>query len=275
MVLGTDIASRKEAYPDLKAFDLKGGFLYGPIPSRRLGFSLGVNILPLDIKVCTWDCLYCQCGWTDRSIDQKHVDPARFPTVETLTAAFEEGFATLAAAGRLPESITFSGNGEPTLHPRFEAVVDALLAARDRHLPASKTSVLSNGERLDEATVRAALDRLDRRCMKLDAGDDVMTERVDRPLTPFRIDAYIEALRQLKPVTIQSFFMQGSVDNTTPQAVDAWAARLKAIAPCEVHVYSLDRVPPAKGIRKAPRETLEAIAAVAAREAGCPARVFA
>jgi wyosine [tRNA(Phe)-imidazoG37] synthetase (radical SAM superfamily) len=274
MVLGLDIAARQTAYPGMHAFELKGGILYGPIPSRRLGFSLGVNILPLDLKVCTWDCLYCQCGWTDRSVDQTRVDPVHFPSIQTLAAAFEEGFAELAGKGRRPESITLSGNGEPTLHPRFGEAVDALIRARDRHLPGAKTSILSNGERLGEAGIRSALDRLDIRCLKLDAGDEKTSALLDRPLTPFDLGRYVENLKQLKRVTLQAFFTQGAVDNTTPGIVSAWLACLREIRPAEVHLYSLDRVPPAKGLKKTPAAVLEAIAERARDEVGVDARVF-
>mgnify|MGYP001618144926 CR=1 FL=1 len=275
MVLGSDIAARQGAYPGMHAFELKGGILYGPIPSRRLGFSLGVNILPLDVKVCTWDCLYCQCGWTDRGVDQAKVDPARFPSIPTLAAAFDEGFAELARQGKRPESVTLSGNGEPTLHPRFEEAVDALIRARDRHLPGAKTSILSNGERLGEAGIRSAFDRLDIRCLKLDAGDERTTALLDRPLTPFDMKRHLENLKRLKRVTIQAFFAQGAVDNTTPEAVTAWLACLKEVRPAGVHLYSLDRVPPAKGLRKVPPEALEAIAGRVRGEVGVDAQVFA
>ena len=275
MVLGADIAARQPTYPGMHAFELKGGILYGPIPSRRLGFSLGVNILPLDVKVCTWDCLYCQCGWTDRSVDQARVDPARFPSVQILSDAFEQGFAALAREGRTPESLTLSGNGEPTLHPEFAKAVEVLIRARDRHLPRAKTSILSNGERIGEEAVRRALDRLDLRCMKLDAGDDATTQKIDRPLTPFSVDRYVGNLRKLKPVTIQSFFMKGAVDNTGEAAVSGWISRLREIRPLEVHLYSLDRVPPAKGLERAGTEVLKPLAGRVLRETGIPAKVFA
>ena len=274
MVLGLDIDARKAQSPGLHPFELKGGILYGPIPSRRLGFSLGVNLLPMDVKVCTWDCLYCQCGWTDRTVDQARVDPARFPSIAVLSEAFEGGFEALAREGKRPGSITLSGNGEPTLHPRFEEAVDALIRARDRHLPEAKTSILSNGERIGEPSVRAALDRLDQRCMKLDAGDAGMTEKIDRPLTPFDLDAYVGNLKRLKPLILQSFFMQGSVDNTTETAVQAWMGQVARIQPLEVHLYSLDRIPPAKGLTRASRDALDAVAA-RVLASGIQASVFA
>ena len=274
MVLGLDIDARGATYPGLAAFDLKGGILYGPIPSRRLGFSLGVNLLPFDVKVCTWDCLYCQCGWTDRGADPTKVAPARFPTVDGLRQAFREGFAALAKEGRIPESITLSGNGEPTLHPRFGAAVDTLIAARDEFLPRAKTSALSNGERLGEPEVRDALRRLDQRCMKLDAGDERTTALLDRPLTPFSLDAYVGNLKKLKPVTVQAFFVRGAVDNTGEGAVGAWLERLAEIRPLEVHLYALDRIPPAKGLEKVPEAALREIAARVGG-AGLKATVFA
>ena len=270
MVLGLDIGTRQAAYPGLRPFELKGGILYGPIPSRRLGFSLGVNLLPLDVKVCTWDCLYCQCGWSDRGIDMLRVPEDRFPTLATLETAFDEGFSKLAAEGRVPESITLSGNGEPTLHPRFEAAVDLLIRSRDRLLPEAKLSVLSNGERLGEPSVRAALDRLDLRCMKLDAGDP---GTIDRPLTPFDPEAYLERLALLRDVTVQAFFMQGAVDNTREEAVAPWLERLGRLRPVSVHLYSLDRVPPARDLRKTAPGVLEAVAG-RVRALGLSAEVF-
>ena len=222
-----------------------------------------MNLLPFGEKVCTWDCLYCQCGWTDRAVDQAHVDPATFPSVALLSETFEREFAALAKAGKAPESLTLSGNGEPTLHPEFEKAVDALIRSRDLHLPKAKTSILSNGERIGEASVRRALDRLDQRCMKLDPGG----EKVDRPLTPYSEEAYVANLRHLKPVTIQSFFLGG--EDATP-----WIAHLKAIQPLEVHLYSLDRVPPAKGLKPEGKEVLDSVAE-RVRAAGFPARVFA
>lgn len=271
MVLGLDIDRRKEAYPALRPFELKGGILYGPIPSRRLGLSLGVNLLPLDVKICTWDCLYCQCGWSDRSVDMLRVPEDRFPSLAVLEAAFEEGFPRLAREGKAPASITLSGNGEPTLHPRFEEAVDLLNRARDRFLPQARTGVLSNGERLAEASVRAALDRLDRRYMKLDAGD---AQVVDRPLTPFDPDAYLSRLALLRDVTVQAFFLQGAVDNTREEDLAPWLERLGRLKPVSVHLYSLDRVPPARGLLKVPERTLESIAA-RVRERGLKAEVFA
>ncbi len=274
MVLGLDIDARQAAYPGLHLFDLKDGILYGPIPSRRLGLSLGINFLPYGNKTCSWDCLYCQCGWTGKEGSPAAADPARFPTVAELSAAFEEGFPALAKAGQSPDTLTLSGNGEPTLHPRFGEAVDALIRSRDRHLPKAKISILSNAERAAEPEVRAALMRLDARCMKLDAGDAATTERLDRPLTPFDLDRHVAALAALRPVLIQSFFVAGALDNTGPGLVAPWLDCLGKIAPEEVHLYSLDRVPPAKGLQAVPKAVLEGIAG-RVRARGIPARVFA
>ncbi len=270
MVLGLDIDARQAAYPGLHLFDLKDGILYGPIPSRRLGLSLGINFLPYGDKTCSWDCLYCQCGWTSKEASPLG-DPARFPTVSELSAAFEEGFAALARAGTLPDTLTLSGNGEPTLHPRFGESVDALIRARDRHLPKARISILSNAERAAEPEVRAALMRMDNRCMKLDAGDAAV---LDRPLTPFDLDRHVETLAALRPVVIQSFFVQGALDNTTEALVAPWLDCLVRIRPEEVHLYSLDRVPPAKGLERVPADRLEGIAAMAFKR-GITAKVFA
>ena len=270
MPLGLDIDARQAAYPGLSLFDLKDGVLYGPIPSRRLGLSLGINLLPYGGKTCSWDCLYCQCGWTAKDGDPLG-DPARYPTVDELADAFEEGFPALVREGRMPDTLTLSGNGEPTLHPDFPGAVDALIRARDRHLPEAKISILSNAERAAEPAVRAALMRLDVRCMKLDPGDAFA---IDRPLTPFDLARHVEALRALRPLTVQAFFVSGAVDNTGAGAVGPWLDGLERVGPEEVHLYSLDRVPPAKGLTAVPKARLEDIAVLAVKR-GIPARVFA
>ncbi len=259
--------------PTLKPWSLQGGILYGPIRTRRYGLSLGVNLLPPNAKVCAFDCIYCQCGWTVEK------DPAawarmRHPSVSEVGAALEETLPALAREGKTPDSITLSGNGEPTLHPDFAAAIDAILAARGRFAPSARVVALSNGAGLARPGVREAMRRLDIRAMKLDAGDERTFDRINRPVVPADLDAYESDLRSIAPVIAQACFVTGSVDNASDACVGPWLERLARIRPAELHVYTLDRIPPDRGLRRVPRERLEAIAACARREAGVPARVF-
>jgi len=186
----------------------------------------------------------------------------------------EAGFAGLVAEGNIPDAIVGSGNGEPTIYPEFEAAVDLVLAARGQWFPKTRTMVLTSGTELGRDEIRRACDRLDERCVKLDAGDAKMLKRIDIPLVPFTLESLTENCRKLRDVTIQSFFTRGVVDNTKPPAVAAWLDRLAEIRPIEVQVYSLDRVPAAKGLKRVPPEDLEALAAKAHARLGVPTQVY-
>ncbi|MBI2920085.1 MAG: radical SAM protein [Planctomycetes bacterium] len=261
-------------YRDLKPWALPGGLLYGPFPTRRKGRALGVNLLPAGEKVCTFNCVYCQCGWTRSSPLKSDGWKALCPSLDAVGRGLEEGFAGLLADGNGPDAIVVSGNGEPTLYPEFEAAVERVRAARDRWFPGVRTMVLTAGTELGREDVRRGCDRLDERCVKLDAGDARTLKRIDLPLVPFVLDDLVANCRRLRDVTIQSFFTRGVVDNTGEPAVVAWLDRLAEIRPIEVQVYSLDRVPPAKGLRKVPREDLEALAERAGRRLGIPTHVY-
>jgi wyosine [tRNA(Phe)-imidazoG37] synthetase (radical SAM superfamily) len=261
------------AYAELKPWTLPEGLLYGPFPTRRKGRALGVNLLPPSEKVCTFNCVYCQCGWTPAAPAKMDWE-GKCPTTEDVARGLENGFSTLKRDGNLPDAIVVSGNGEPTLYPKFGEAVDLVLAARDRHFPGVRTMVLTAGTELGRPEVRRACDRLDERCVKLDAGDPRTLRRIDIPLVPFTLDDLVANCAKLRDVSVQSFFTQGAVDNTTRPALDAWLARLKEIRPVEVQVYSLDRVPPAKGLRRVAREELLSIAREAESATGAPAHVY-
>lgn len=261
-------------YRELKSWVLPGGLLYGPFPTRRKGRALGVNLLPAGEKVCTFNCVYCQCGWTSGSPLKSDAWKALCPPLEAVRRGLEEGFAGLLADGNRPDAVVVSGNGEPTLYPEFEAAVGLVLAARDQWFPGVRTMVLTAGTELGREDVRRACDRLDERCVKLDAGDAKTLKRIDIPLVPFTLEGLVSNCRRLRDVTIQSFFTRGAVDNTTEPAIAAWLDRLAEIRPIEVQVYSLDRVPPAKGLKKVPREDLEAIAERAGKRLGVPTQVY-
>lgn len=225
--------------------------VYGPVQSRRLGRSLGVNLAPAGVKACNFNCVYCQYGWTERPHVSQWPDPA------LITAAVDEA---LAAAGGI-DHITVAGNGEPTLHPAFARVVDGLLAVRAKRAPRARLAILSNASTLSRLDVRYSLARFDERHMKLDAGDATTLLRMNA--CPVSLGRLIGDLRTLGGVTLQSMFVRdatGSIDNTTPSAVAAWLAAVEQIKPELVHVYSLDRTPARASLLKVPPETLRDIA---------------
>jgi len=218
--------------------------VYGPIHSRRLGRSLGVNLLPAAAKICNMNCAYCQYGLTRGSV-RRHQTP-EWPTVEAVAAAVERRLARAAADNEVIDRITVAGHGEPTLHPEFDLVVEQLRAARDRIAPGISLAILSNSTTAGRADIRRALARFDERHMKLDAGDAFTYSLVNGPGAP--VSEIVNALSHLGDVTIQSMFVRdrsGQIDNTTDGAVDQWLRALEQIRPRSVHLYTLDR-PPAR-----------------------------
>jgi wyosine [tRNA(Phe)-imidazoG37] synthetase (radical SAM superfamily) len=252
--------------PPIVSIPLQTGLVYGPLASRRLGRSLGVNLLPENRKICNFNCPYCQYGWTPAGT---LAGPLDWPAPIAVARAVE------AALGGDPaiDSITLAGNGEPTLHPGFGEVVERLRAVRDRLAPAARIAVLSNSSTVGRPGVIAALRRLDGRYMKLDAGDEATMRRVNG--TRLDAEGIVSGLSRLDDVVLQAMFVRGpsGVDNTTPAALQPWLDAVIRIRPSAVHVYSLDR--PAASIRleRVPRATLEQITERVGR-AGIKAEVF-
>ena len=238
------------------------GVVYGPVRSRRLGVSLGINALPPRGKVCTFDCLYCQYGWTDET-----GAGVAYPSVAEVLEGVE---AALAACAAPPAHLTFSGNGEPTLHPRFTELVDGVIRIRDRRAPSARTAVLSNGTRVGDPSIREALGRLDVRIMKLDAGTDETLRRFNRPAPGISIDEIVDGLRSLGGVTIQSLFAAGPAGNSTPADIEAWVRRVVEISPVAVQIYTLDREWPSELIEPLDAAGLEAILAAGAAAVQAP-----
>jgi len=235
--------------------ELKRGITYGPVSSRRLGRSLGINVLGGGGKVCTFDCLYCQYGWTPPdSISRSSFDS--LPAPDAVVSAVE---AALAGLAEPPAYLTFSGNGEPTLHPRLGEIVDGVIAVRDRSAPAARTAVLSNSTRVHDARVRAALARLDVRIMKLDAGTEATFARFNRPLGGVTLAHVLAGLRALGGVTIQALFADGPDGNTNPEEIRAWVDAVVSVRPVAVQVYTLARGYPSDRIGPVGPRLLEAI----------------
>jgi wyosine [tRNA(Phe)-imidazoG37] synthetase (radical SAM superfamily) len=251
---------------------LQSQIAYGPVASRRLGRSLGVNVLPEGSKVCNFNCPYCQYGWTPPLVRERLDGNARlaWPPVRSIIDAVNEA---LAVNGQI-DRITLAGNGEPTLHPEFARIVEGLRVARDGRSPGARLAILSNASTCMDSRVAAALGALDECYMKLDAGDDVMLRRMNGAAVPIR--AVIDGLRALPDVTLQSLFTRdaaGRIDNTTPDALASWIDAVRAVAPRAVHVYTIDRDPAWGRLERVPRSELERIAALVERE-GIPAAVF-
>ncbi|MBN1516291.1 radical SAM protein [Candidatus Sumerlaeota bacterium] len=256
----------------MKVDGLISRIIFGPVDSRRYGRSLGVNPLPAGVKLCSFNCPYCECGWTDVPASRE-ARAELFPTAAEITTALRTVLEQ-AAAEKLPiDTITFAGNGEPTLHPEFPALIDAALAARNELAPSAGLVALSNSTTLHRPEIVAALSKLDRQVMKLDAGTQECFRRIAMPIEPMSLDSIEANIQKLSRVVLQCMFVQGRVDNTGDEEVAAWLERVKRIQPLSVQIYSLDRKAADYRLEPVPRETLERIAE-RVRQAGLMAEVF-
>ncbi len=262
------------ATESLKEIALQSGIIYGPVRSRRLGLSLGINLLPTDYKVCSYNCLYCQYGWTPR----RSLNPAHalkdLPQPAEVRVALEKALRSVVRKRAKLDAVTFSGNGESTLHPEFPEIVDLAAALRDRYLPQLKLAILSNSSTVPREEIRAALNRLDARMMKLDAGSEEIVHQLNGPAPPFYLKEIVDGLKQLKDVILQSLFVQGRICNADPDAIAQWIERVREIRPALVQIYSLDRVPADARIWKINLPTLEWIANQVRWQAGVKAEIY-
>lgn len=239
--------------------------IYGPIHSRRLGVSLGINLMPTTAKLCTFDCVYCECGWN------QPVSHPSLPTREEVRIALE---SQLSIAVEPIDVITFSGNGEPTLHPDFLGIIQDTCALRDQYCPKAKVSVLSNSTQLGRTDVIEALRLCDNRILKLDSAIDATMRLIDKPvnaqLTVKQIAQWLSIFDG--DFTLQTCFLRGeyqdqTIDNTTPEELTAWYKMVDYLHPKQVMIYVIDRVTPLETLEKIPAETMEKIA-IPLREKG-------
>lgn len=249
--------------------------IFGPIHSRRLGTSLGINLMPSDGKICSFDCLYCEAGYNAQGAGN-----AGLPDEERVLQQLEDKLREMKEKGENLDVITFSGNGEPTLHPKFAEIVDGTLALRDRYFPNAKVSVLTNSTRIFTPRVVEALKKVDNNILKLDSAIEHTMRLVDRPNDPdFTVERTVEALKQFEGTgIIQTMLLRGShdgetVDNTTPEEIDALISAYEEIKPASVMIYSLDRSTPEEKLVKVPKEELERIASKITDETGLPVTV--
>ena len=235
--------------------------IFGPIHSRRLGLSLGINLMPHDGKICTFDCIYCECGL---NIQRRPHSPR--PTREEISEALEARLQQMQKEGRMPDVLTFAGNGEPTAHPDFPGIIDDTIRLRDAYCPAAKVSVLSNATLAGRPKVHAALMKVDNNILKLDTVSPEYISIVNQPCIPFDVTATVNALASYHGhVIVQTMFMRGcddegrSVDNTGDSYVLPWLEAVEKIRPSQVMVYTIDRETPEHGLRKATHEDLDRI----------------
>ena len=234
--------------------------IFGPVHSRRLGISLGINLLPADGKVCTFDCIYCECGFNE---DHRPQQP--LPTREQVAEKLEEKLKQMLADGQLPDVLTFAGNGEPTCHPHFPEIIADTIALRNKYCPQAKVSVLSNSTMIHRKQVHDALMLVDNNILKLDTVDPLYINKVDHPAGTYDVQAVIERMKAFHGhIIIQTMFMRGechgeSVDNTGEAYVAPWIEAVSQIKPQQVMVYTIDRETPARGLLKATHEQLDAI----------------
>ncbi len=245
--------------------------IFGPIHSRRLGVSLGINLMPGDGKICTFDCIYCECGF---NADHRVKTPR--PTREEVAQALENKLKDMQANGPKPDVLTFAGNGEPTAHPHFPEIIEDTLMLRDKYFPQAKVSVLSNSTFIARPAVFNALLKVDNNILKLDTVSDKYIRMVNRPTGKYELQSIIERLKAFEGhCIIQTMFMKGSingtdVDNTSDEYVLPWLRVVKEIAPSMVMIYTIDRETPDQDLRKATPEELDHIVALIEKE-GIPA----
>jgi len=247
--------------------------IFGPVHSRRLGVSLGINLLPADGKVCTFDCIYCECGF-----NADHRPTKKMPTREEVASALEERLIDMQKNGPKPDVFTFAGNGEPTCHPHFAEIIDDTIALRNKYFPNAKVSVLTNATLIHRPQVHAALMKVDNNICKLDTIQQKYIEHIDRPSGEwYQVEQVIEGLKAFQGhVIIQTMFLKGftttnasedsshqcstfDVDNTTDDYVNPWLETVKSIQPQQVMIYTIDRETPDHNLQKATHEELDRI----------------
>ena len=230
--------------------------IFGPVQSRRLGISLGINLLPADGKVCSFDCIYCECGFNE---DHRPQQP--LPTREEVATALERKLQQMQEDGQMPDVLTFAGNGEPTCHPHFAEIIDDTIRLRDQYCPQAKVSVLSNSTMIHRQAVHDALMRVDNNILKLDTVDIDFIRQVDHPNGTYDVNAIMERMKAFDGhIIIQTMFRKGpGIDNTTDHYVAPWLEAVKAIKPQQVMIYTIDRETPDQSLRKATHEELDTI----------------
>lgn len=249
--------------------------IFGPIHSRRLGTSLGINLMPNDGKICSFDCLYCEAGFNAQGAGKSGLPPR-----EDVRRKLEDKLAAMARAGDPLDVITFSGNGEPTLHPDFAGIIDDTIELRDKYFPSVQISVLSNATRIGRPEIDRALRLIDNNILKLDSAVPETVALLDRPNDPgFDIARVIDRIADFgSNAIVQTMLTAGEhrgrlVDNTTDEEVDALIKAYLQIQPREIMIYTIDRQTPEKSLRHIAPQTMQRIAERIQHETGIPVQL--
>jgi wyosine [tRNA(Phe)-imidazoG37] synthetase (radical SAM superfamily) len=250
---------------------LQPSICYGPVSSRRLGCSLGINVLPLGYKLCSLNCVYCQYGWTERCTLKVKRYSADLPSCDDVSRCLRESLVSLKEKGITPSYITLSGNGEPTLHPDFERIVLAVKHVRDEVAPDALVAILSNSTTVASETVRRGLEQCDVRIMKVDCGDEKTYKFYNRPCRGARLKDIVAGLKKLSEFKVQTLFTDR---NSSDSCIERWIEIIKELKPTEVQLYTLDRPTPCPELEAVSKDRLEQIARRLAEAAGISATVY-
>ena len=237
--------------------------IFGPVKSRRLGKSLGINLLPVKKKICNFNCIYCECGWT-RDVE---ITVSRPPSREEVYNALNIKLSDLKKKSKTPDVITYAGNGEPTLHPDFPGIIDDSISLRNKYFPEARIAVLSNATTISDPSIREALLKVDQNILKLDSAFDSTIKIHNQPGIDINVEELIKDLQKFNgKVIIQTLFLRGThngieIDNTTPVEITAWLKAIKKIKPSEVMIYTISRdTPTGSKLNKVPLRELKGIA---------------
>jgi len=226
---------------------MREDLVFGPIYSRRLGSSLGINLLPEKGKLCNFDCIYCECGWNKDGREDR-----RIPSAEELEAALERKLRECKTEGTRIDSITFSGDGEPTLNPDFARIIDITVRLRDEYYPGTKVSVLSNATRVFRPEVFEALRKVDNPILKIDAPTDELAQKINQPQGEYHVSQIVEDLKKFEgDFVLQTMFLKSKdFDSSSPEVLDGWMDIVRELRPREIMVYTIARETPAQGLGK-------------------------
>ena len=250
---------------------LQRGILYGPVHSRRYGRSLGINLMPSQYKLCSFNCVYCHYGWTKTCTMEMARHVADMPLLREVLQEVEQALRSQSEF----ELLTFSGNGEPTLYPEFAELVDAVVQLRDQHRPFVSVALLSNATGLADPKVRERIPKLDLPVFKLDCGTEKAFRTMNRPAQTVRFDGIVESLAGIKGIYLQTVMIDGTPSNTEYADLQSYIEKVGRIRPKEVHLYSIDRPTPETRISLVPPDRLQQIAAQVQSQTGIRVKTFA
>jgi len=253
----------------MKSYSLQPDIIYGPVDSRRLGKSLGINLMPSEYKLCSMNCCYCQYGWTTAMPVSADVHQFRLPSHEYILRKIQAGIKGQTGVNYL----TIAGNGEPTLHPDFAQIIDGLIDLKNKYLPDVKIALLTNGTTCSNSIIIDAINKIDLPIIKLDAGTEQCFREINHPGRDVNLIDIINGIKNIKKYFIQTMFVSGSVNNSSEHEVNAWIGRLQQLRPQMVQVYSIARSPASCSVEAIPHDRLLEIASLLETKTGLRAEV--